>query len=127
MLRLLDLQAVFHFLPIMNPDGYTFSRKKSPAKARDWCKNRRNTGSAHGVDLERNFGVQDVSWGFGKTGKAGAKRDDYQGASPLSEPETRAVADYVRHYTAGVKGRVAVLHVRCCKPVRPQIVALRQL
>ena len=44
------LDAVqFHFFPIMNPSGLTYSRRKEPKSAKHWCKNRRNLGSAHGV------------------------------------------------------------------------------
>ena len=76
--------------------------------------NRRVSGGGHGVDLERNWGIDGLSWGFGKKGKDGRKdKEGFQGLTGFSEPETKALRDYIRHYATG-PGRVALLHVRCC-------------
>ena len=69
----------FHFIAVPNPDGYEYSHRRSPASARHFCKNRKVAFGTHGVDLERNWGLDGVSWGFGKRGKDGAKRADFQG------------------------------------------------
>mmetsp|Transcript_5267 Transcript_5267/g.9491 ORF Transcript_5267/g.9491 Transcript_5267/m.9491 type:complete len:782 (+) Transcript_5267:243-2588(+) len=109
--RLLDAMQ-FHFIAIANPDGFDFSHHKSPSNARSWCKSRRvAVPGYHGVDLEKNWGLDGVSWGFGK--RDGAKLDSFQGPGNFSEPETRALRDYMQHYATG-RGRVALLHVKCC-------------
>jgi len=107
------LSAVqFHFIALANPDGFDYSHHKSPANARSWCKNRRVAVSGtHGVDLEHNWGLDGVSWGFGK--RDGAKLDTFQGPANFSEPETMALRNYMSHYATG-RGRVALLHVKCC-------------
>ena len=64
--------------------------------------------------MERNFGEDGITWGFGKKGKDGRKdKHGFQGLSGFSEPEVKAVKSYIEHYMTG-HGRVAVLHVRCC-------------
>lgn len=80
-----------HFLPVLNPDGYEFSRLPAAKneQARNWRKNRRALCSkcergVHGVDLNRNWGVKGTSWGFGNTK---ATTEVYQGKHPFSEPE----------------------------------------
>ena len=106
------LEAVeFHFFPIINPEGMTYSRRKEPKSAKHWCKNRRVVGGGHGVQLENNFGVDGTSWGFGKKKN---KDDTYQGPAPFSERETRSLRDYIKFYSSGL-GRVSVLHIKCCK------------
>mmetsp|Transcript_43958 Transcript_43958/g.70346 ORF Transcript_43958/g.70346 Transcript_43958/m.70346 type:complete len:740 (+) Transcript_43958:316-2535(+) len=110
------LDAVqFHFISVANPDGFDYSHHKTPANAISWCKNRRVAVSgSHGVDLEHNWGLDNVTWGFGR--RDGAKLDDYQGPSNFSEPEVRSLRDYMLHYSTG-RGRVALMHVRCCNGV----------
>jgi hypothetical protein len=109
------LDAVrFHVVPLVNVDGYHYSRRKSPSAARHWCDNRRISAGGHGTNLERNWGAEGTSWGFGKKGKDSRKdKLGFQGVTPFSEPEVKAVRDYIAHYATG-GGRVAVLHVRCC-------------
>ncbi|KAH9253208.1 hypothetical protein BASA81_008890 [Batrachochytrium salamandrivorans] len=110
---LLDAVRI-HFVPLVNVDGYHYSRRKSPATARHWCDNRRVSGGGHGANLERNFGLPDQTWGFGKQGKEGRKdKLGFQGLDGFSEPETQVVRDYIQHYITGT-GRVAVVHVKCC-------------
>lgn len=106
-----------HFLPVLNPDGYEFSRipaAKSEA-AREWRKNRRALCSkcergAHGVDLNRNWGVEKVSWGYGATR---ATSEVFQGKRPFSEPENQAVRKWLTQ-----KDRFGKIHgfldVHCC-------------
>ncbi len=73
--------------PVLNPDGYEYTWTTN----RLWRKNRRNNGSSYGVDLNRNYSV-----GFGGGGSSGnPSSDTYRGPSAFSEPETRAVRDFV--------------------------------
>jgi hypothetical protein len=80
------------FVPVANPDGYDFSF--TPGH-RLWRKNLRDndgdgriTGS-DGVDLNRNHATR---WGFDDEGSSPSPAgDDYRGAAPASEPETRAL------------------------------------
>ncbi len=72
-------------VPVMNPDGYQHSWSSD----RYWRKNRRD---GHGVDLNRNW---DLAWGgSGSSSRKGS--DIYRGASPFSEPETRALRDLAK-------------------------------
>ncbi len=84
---LLDACTV-HIVPIVNPDGYQYSWNSN----RLWRKNRRvNSGGSVGVDLNRNWGYE---WGGdGSSGSGGS--ETYRGVAPFSEPETRAVRDYI--------------------------------
>ncbi|QYU67641.1 hypothetical protein J4558_22490 [Leptolyngbya sp. 15MV] len=85
----------FYIVPVVNPDGYEFSRTSNA----NWRKNRRvNSGSScRGVDLNRNWGFQ---WGFDNTGSSGNPCSDiYRGSAGFSEPELqaiRAVVDQLR-------------------------------
>jgi hypothetical protein len=73
-------------VPVVNPDGYEFSR----TNARSWRKNRRNNGDGtYGVDLNRNWGFM-----WGSSGTSGnTSSGTYGGPSAFSEPETQAVRD----------------------------------
>ena len=53
-------------------------------------------GSEFGVDLNRNFGYK---WGYDNDGSnPDSTRDNYRGAKPFSEPETKAVRDFcIKH------------------------------
>ncbi|CAJ0576260.1 unnamed protein product, partial [Mesorhabditis spiculigera] len=88
-----------YILPLVNPDGYEYSRSEITPKARLWRKNRGNVrcqvsrwwGSicCGGTDLNRNF---DYHWS--ESGSSPSTCSEvYQGAAPFSEPETRAVRD----------------------------------
>lgn len=71
-------------MPMVNPDGYEYSRKVN----RMWRKNR---AKPHGVDLNRNW---DASWGqFGCPSSTSS--DVFCGSGPASEPEVSAVQNYV--------------------------------
>ncbi|MEP0846527.1 MAG: hypothetical protein HRF50_06845 [Phycisphaerae bacterium] len=84
---LLDACTV-HIVPIVNPDGYEYSWTTE----RLWRKNRRNNGGgSYGVDTNRNWGYQ-----WGGAGSSGSSwSETYRGPFAFSEPETRAVRDYV--------------------------------
>jgi|GEM_PF-778435 len=84
---MVDNQQIW-VVPMLNPDGYTYSRTVNAS----WRKNRRNNGNGtYGVDLNRNYGYM---WSYdneGSSGNTGAY--DYRGSAPFSEPETRALRD----------------------------------
>lgn len=85
-----ELQAIdFYIVPIMNPDGYEYSHEQE----RLWRKNRRRNFGAYciGTDLNRNWGYE---WGGQGSGKYPCQ-ETYGGTGPLSEPETRAVSDFI--------------------------------
>uniref|UniRef100_A0A182N406 Zinc carboxypeptidase A 1 n=1 Tax=Anopheles dirus TaxID=7168 RepID=A0A182N406_9DIPT len=76
------------FFPIVNPDGYRFTFTGD----RLWRKNRKPYGLCRGVDLNRNF---DSNWGG-----VGSSDDpcsyDFSGSSAFSEPESVAIAEFLR-------------------------------
>lgn len=80
----------FHFVPVVNPDGY----KHSWIGDRLWRKNRVRFQGYHwcaGVDPNRNFGYH---WGD-EGASANPCAQDYRGPFEFSESESRAVRDYV--------------------------------
>jgi len=78
-----------HFFPVVNPDGYQYTHTNS----RMWRKNRvQNRDSSKGVDLNRNWIFR-----FGGPGSSNVPSSDiYHGTAPLSEVETKTLADYIR-------------------------------
>lgn len=84
---LLD-RAVVCIMPVVNPDGYEYTW----TTFRLWRKSRRNNGDgSFGVDLNRNW---EVGWGGVNSFPSGFS-DGYRGTAPFSEPETRAIRDYL--------------------------------
>lgn len=82
-----------HLIPAVNPDGLEFDVESGNYKM--WRKNRSgNTDSSFGVDLNRNYGY---AWGQGGSSSYPGS-DVYMGPAPFSEPETRAVRDYVEKH-----------------------------
>ncbi|MBD0374416.1 MAG: T9SS type A sorting domain-containing protein [Flavisolibacter sp.] len=87
-------------IPCMNPDGYEYNYRPgvNPQGGGLWRKSRRQiTNTAYGVDLNRNYSVD---WGncSGATTSCGSSdptQDTYYGPSAFSEPETRALRDFV--------------------------------
>jgi carboxypeptidase A2 len=79
----------FYLVPIVNPDGYTYTWSDD----RLWRKNRTpNAGSACvGTDLNRNF---DEHWGNAGTSTSPCS-ETYGGTGPASEPETQALQNYL--------------------------------
>ncbi|UCD37408.1 MAG: hypothetical protein JSW54_11330 [Fidelibacterota bacterium] len=77
-------------IPMVNPDGHIYVEKFD----RMWRKNRRDNGDGtFGVDLNRNYAYQ---WGYDSMGSSSYGGDyNYRGAEPWSEPETRAIRDFV--------------------------------
>uniref|UniRef100_A0A182FJ97 Peptidase M14 domain-containing protein n=2 Tax=Anopheles albimanus TaxID=7167 RepID=A0A182FJ97_ANOAL len=88
----------WYILPVHNPDGYEHSHQYD----RLWRKNRGGLqyGPCAGVDLNRNYGYK---WGGQGTSKQPCS-EIYAGTGPFSEPETKAVSDFMRQSAASWKG-----------------------
>ena len=88
-MNLIDHRDI-HFIPAVNPDGLEWDVAAGSYKF--WRKNRtRNAPGTMGVDLNRNYGYM---WNHG--GASDQSDDDtYLGPAPFSEPETRAIRDYI--------------------------------
>lgn len=90
------LSAGLVFIPLSNPDGVAYDQSTNSC----WRKNRNpasGTGSASGVDLNRNF---DFLWDFeqkfapsvrGNVASTRPSSETFHGTSPFSEPETKSV------------------------------------
>ncbi len=77
--------TTIYMVPCANPDGYEYSRNHFSF----WRKNRRvNADGSYGVDLNRNFPI-----GYVKS--TATTSNVYGGPEPFSEPETRALRDFV--------------------------------
>ena len=74
-----------YLVPCLNPDGFEYARTHFSF----WRKNRRNNkNGTFGVDLNRNFSV-------GYTKVSDTSSNVYSGPEPFSEPETRAIKEFV--------------------------------
>ncbi len=78
-------------IPVLNPDGYEYTWTTE----RFWRKNRRepppSAPTRWGVDPNRNYSFR---WGLaGSSGNPASQT--YRGPAPFSEPETRALRDFV--------------------------------
>ncbi|CAK1583875.1 unnamed protein product [Parnassius mnemosyne] len=88
---------VWHIFPVVNPDGYVYTFTND----RMWRKNRNianfvncSSGSddlSNGIDLNRNF---DIVW-MTTGASSNPCTQTYAGPTPASEPETRAISNYV--------------------------------
>lgn len=79
-------------IPVVNPDGYAYSWNQD----RLWRKNRggpQDESGLGGVDLNRNWGQ---SWGDPHGASPQPHSDAYHGKQAFSEPETRAIRDFVK-------------------------------
>ncbi|CAJ1086940.1 carboxypeptidase B2 [Xyrichtys novacula] len=98
---ILDNMDVY-ILPVMNPDGYHYTWTTN----RMWRKNRStNKGSnCIGVDLNRNF---DANW-CTEGASPEPCTEIYCGAFPESEPESQAVADFLRSHKDTVQLYISI-------------------
>ena len=82
------------FVPVVNPDGYSFNQFTNPNGGGMHRKNMRSgCTSLPGVDLNRNWGYQ---WGFDDEGSSPDDcAETYRGEEAFSEPETRVLRDFV--------------------------------
>merc|ERR1712115_688481 len=78
-----------YIMPVMNPDGYEYSRNYD----RMWRKTRsKNPGSSCiGTDANRNWGYE---WG-GRGASTNPCHQTYRGPYAFSEPETAAARDFI--------------------------------
>jgi len=78
----------FHVAPVINPDGYAYTRTD-----RLWRKTRSNYagGLCRGADPNRNFGFQ---WNTGGSSSV-CSSDTFMGVAAFSEPETFSTAAYL--------------------------------
>ncbi len=98
--RLLRERQVY-IVPVLNVDGKLYDETARPG--RDWRKNRHDNGDGTvGVDLNRNFPVRwggfrdvDALWRDTTANDAG---NIYEGPTPLSEPESAALATFLRDH-----------------------------
>ncbi|CAG2163161.1 unnamed protein product [Oppiella nova] len=86
----------FYILPVLNADGYEYTHTDN----RMW----RKTRQPNGTDPNRNFAYQ---WG-GQGASTNACADTYRGTKAFSEPETKAVSDFVLSKGTKVKAYLAV-------------------
>lgn len=87
------------FIPVVNPDGYTYNQSMNPNGGFMWRKNRRdNKDGSFGIDLNRNYGPYDM-WNAPNGGSSTASNSDtYRGPSPFSEPETYALSEFAKSH-----------------------------
>ncbi|MFF7471400.1 M14 family zinc carboxypeptidase [Streptomyces sp. NPDC008092] len=94
------------FVLSANPDGYDYTFQNSDTRL--WRKNLRDVNgdgvisTGDGVDLNRNFGYK---WGYDDEGSSpNPTSETYRGASPESEPETRALDAFEKRigFTYGI-------------------------
>lgn len=95
-----DVQHIdWFFLPVMNPDGYEYTRTHD----RLWRKNRRRNSFCIGVDLNRNYGYQ---WG-GQGASRMPCSDTFAGLEAFSEHETKAVQNFLIKSSANFKASLS--------------------
>uniref|UniRef100_A0A915L8G2 Peptidase M14 carboxypeptidase A domain-containing protein n=1 Tax=Romanomermis culicivorax TaxID=13658 RepID=A0A915L8G2_ROMCU len=93
-------QLDWYIMPLVNPDGYEYTRQSVDPKVRLWRKNRSppicrqsrwGQECCQGVDLNRNFDFH-----FGEIGASTNPCEEiFSGSNAFSEPETRAIADFI--------------------------------
>ncbi|MBN3309672.1 carboxypeptidase A6 [Amia ocellicauda] len=102
LMRRLMNQLYFYIMPVFNVDGYHFSwttdrfwRKTRSKNAKYYCR---------GVDANRNWKVK-----WCEEGASSHPCDDtYCGAFPESEPEVKAVANFLRKQRRRVKAYISI-------------------
>nr|XP_033803787.1 carboxypeptidase B2 isoform X2 [Geotrypetes seraphini] len=92
----------FYVLPVMNVDGYEYTWTTN----RMWRKNRSQHSNVTciGTDLNRNF---DAGW-CGPGASSYSCQDTYCGPFPESEPEVKAVANFIRQNKDQIKGYITM-------------------
>jgi len=94
--RLVD-EFEWTIVPVLNPDGYVYTWTTN----RMWRKNRRPGARCYGVDNNRNW---DFHWNEGGSSNDPCN-EAYHGPSPFSEPEEKAIAEYIKAQ-GNVKGYI---------------------
>lgn len=80
----------FWFLPVVNPDGYDYTRTND----RLWRKTRSRNSLCNGVDPNRNYPIHWREVGASNFPCA----ENYAGPHPLSEPETNILSNILNHH-----------------------------
>ncbi|XP_072943949.1 carboxypeptidase A2-like [Epargyreus clarus] len=105
--------ADFYILPVLNPDGYEHSHthdrlwRKTRSRVSDnsddyytgWLPWNWGQTDCVGVDVDRNW---DYHWGE-KDSSRDACSENYAGPHPFSEPETRAVSNFLSERKGQIK------------------------
>ncbi|XP_048196546.1 carboxypeptidase B2 [Perognathus longimembris pacificus] len=93
----------FYVMPVINVDGYDYTWKKN----RMWRKNRSShrNNPCVGTDLNRNFASK--HW-CEKGASSFSCSETYCGLYPESEPEVRAVADFLRRNLNHIKAYITM-------------------
>ncbi|XP_060623732.2 mast cell carboxypeptidase A-like [Anolis sagrei] len=105
MTKLLD-NLNFYVLPVFNIDGYAWTWNKEGDRM--WRKNRAKTSDSGciGVDLNRNF---NAAWDSDKESYTQEPCGQiYRGPSAESEPETKALTNFLRNHISSLKGYISV-------------------
>ncbi len=100
----------FYIVPMMNPDGYHFTRPTSEGGGgqRLWRKNRQTPpqgSTCFGVDLNRNWSYE---WGRSSGSSGQACNDTYRGTAPLSEPEAAGFAAFFEPMASRIVAHIDV-------------------
>uniref|UniRef100_A0A8D0HB70 Carboxypeptidase B2 n=1 Tax=Sphenodon punctatus TaxID=8508 RepID=A0A8D0HB70_SPHPU len=92
----------FYVMPVMNVDGYEYTWTTN----RMWRKSRSRHGSKDciGTDMNRNF---DAGW-CGRGASPDECREIYCGPYPESEPEVKAVANFVKQHRDRIKAYITM-------------------
>ncbi|XP_054165079.1 carboxypeptidase B-like [Oppia nitens] len=95
----------YYIMPSANPDGYEYSRLSD----RMWRKTRSHNPSfwglfCRGVDPNRNYGYH---WGSAGSSSYPCS-ETYHGKAPFSEPETKAISDYILTKKDNIKMYIAM-------------------
>jgi len=101
-------QSTLVFIPVLNVDGFVSISKHWIAtnELAPVRKNRHEYASQAdcdkmviGVDLNRNYPYMFANDDEGSSGEEDVCSEDYRGPEPFSEPETRALSDFVSNWT----------------------------
>ncbi|XP_073943494.1 carboxypeptidase B-like isoform X2 [Choristoneura fumiferana] len=106
-------QADFYIMPVLNPDGYEHSHthdrlwRKTRSRLQDqsddyyvgWFPWNWGRTECVGTDADRNW---DFHWGEQDSSRDPCA-DTYAGPHPFSEPETRAVSDFLAEHRGHIK------------------------
>ncbi|XP_073953155.1 carboxypeptidase B-like [Choristoneura fumiferana] len=95
----------WYILPVVNPDGYEFSRGKKSNRLWRKTRSKHTKKDCYGVDGNRNYGFE---WGGKGTSKDPCDQEIYAGPKAFSENETQAVAKIMNAYKERIKLYVSI-------------------
>lgn len=86
-----------YFIPLVNPDGYSYNESMSPMGGGMWRKNRfDNLDGSYGIDLNRNY---EFNWGYDDFGSSPVTYSDtYRGLTPASESEVQMMQNFCNEH-----------------------------